>query len=276
MTRRPRMSVITPVYNGARFIESCIRNVIDQECPDVEHIIVDGGSTDATVGIIRNYAERFAHIRWISEQDKGQSDAMNKGVLMATADIIGVLNVDDYYEAGALTFVLQRLGVLAEPALLVGNCNIWKSDGSLWGVNRPSRLSLTNMLLERYEVAFPNNPSAYFYHKSLHQRIGPYDVDEHYAMDVHFIFKAVQHACVTYVDKTLGNFRFWEGTKTFDDVRNGTNAPRLKSINDYYFNSMPWRSKLYLYPPRALRRFLQQIRTVRQHLAMRIRHGWPE
>ena len=92
------ISVITPVYNGESFIESCIKIVIEQNCGDVEHIIVDGGSQDGTVTIIKQYAEKYPHIRWISEADQGQSDAMNKGLDMAKGNIISFLNVDDYYE----------------------------------------------------------------------------------------------------------------------------------------------------------------------------------
>jgi glycosyltransferase involved in cell wall biosynthesis len=87
---------MTPVYNGQRFIEFCIKNVIDQHCSHAEHIIVDGGSTDGTVEIIKSYAEKYPHIRWISEKDNGQSDAMNKGISMAKGEILGVLNVDDF------------------------------------------------------------------------------------------------------------------------------------------------------------------------------------
>ena len=96
------ISIITPVYNGKRFIEFCIKNVIDQKCPNMEHIIVDGGSTDGTVEIIQRYAERYKHIRWVSEKDKGQSDAMNKGIRLAEGNIIGILNADDYYEPNVL------------------------------------------------------------------------------------------------------------------------------------------------------------------------------
>jgi glycosyltransferase involved in cell wall biosynthesis len=76
----PHLSIITPVFNGIRFVESCIKNVIDQVCDGLEHLIVDGGSSDGTVDVIRQYAARYPHIRWVSEVDRGQSDAMNKGV----------------------------------------------------------------------------------------------------------------------------------------------------------------------------------------------------
>ena len=130
------VSIITPVYNGKRFIEFCIQNVIGQNCPDVEHIIVDGGSTDGTVDIIKKYAAKNRHIRWVSEKDKGQSDAMNKGVAMAKGEILGFLNVDDYYEPNVLCRIAEIFKTLPEPSLLVGNCNVWDNDGKLVEENK--------------------------------------------------------------------------------------------------------------------------------------------
>ena len=100
------ISIITPVYNGARYIEGCIETVMDQNHPNFEHIIVDGGSTDGTVEIINRYAAEYDHIRWVSEKDKGQSDAMNKGFEMSSGEIIGYLNADDYFNPGAFEAVL--------------------------------------------------------------------------------------------------------------------------------------------------------------------------
>ena len=240
------MSIITPVYNGIRYIESCIMNVIEQACRDVEHIIVDGGSTDGTVEIIKGYAERYGHIRWVSEKDKGQSDAMNKGVQTAVGDILGFLNVDDYYEPGALNEALDLIKGLPEPSLLVGNCNVWDNDGKLWFISRPAKIGLKKLLLGKYMEAFPMNPSAYFYHKSLHDRIGLYKTDEHFGMDVHFIFQAVQAAKVTYVDKTWGNYRYLEGTKTYEDDKSNGNGPRVKQITKYYRKQQPPHCRIYL------------------------------
>lgn len=233
-----RLSVITPVFNGIRFVEFCIRNVIGQNCPDAEHIIVDGGSTDGTVEVIRRYAEEYPHIRWVSERDSGQSDAMNKGIRMASGKILGILNFDDYYEPGTLNEVIGMFKDLPEPALLVGNCNVWDDDGILLHVNRPSKLSFL-ILLMQYIKAFPVNPSAYFYHKSLHEKIGLYDVEEHFGMDVHFIFKAVQSARIKYVDTLWGNYRYLADTKTFTDVTSGQNKLRNLEITDYYRNQAP-------------------------------------
>jgi glycosyltransferase involved in cell wall biosynthesis len=208
------ISVITPVYNGERFIEACIKVVIEQNCPDVEHIIVDGGSTDQTVEIIKQYTEKYPHIRWISEKDKGQSDAMNKGIAMGKGDILAILNVDDYYEPNVLNRALELFKDLPEPSLLVGNCNVWDERNKLTAVYKPSKCNFKNMLQGLKDSNFPTNPSAYFYHSSLHERVGLYEVDEHYAMDLEFLLRVVQVATVNYVDETWGNWVKLEGTKT--------------------------------------------------------------
>jgi glycosyltransferase involved in cell wall biosynthesis len=268
----PLISIITPVYNGIQFIESCINNVIDQECPAVEHVIVDGGSTDGTVDVIRRYAEKFPHIRWVSEKDRGQSDAMNKGVGMATGEIISFLNVDDYYEPGALREALALFDGLPEPSLLVGNCNVWGNDGKLWFVSRPKMISLRNLLLGRYMEAFPMNPSAYFYHKSLHKRIGGYDVEEHYGMDLDFIFKAVQRAHVTYLPRLWGNHRYYEGTKTYEDDKSGGNTLRVARITEHYLRQQPLHYRIYIVAVKKFGKIINRIRFGRiRNLLSRVR-----
>lgn len=233
------ISVITPVYNGERFIESCIKVVIEQACPDVEHIIVDGGSTDQTVNIIKQYAEKYSHIRWISEKDRGQSDAMNKGIAMAKGDILAILNVDDFYEENVLNHILEIFKSLLEPSLLVGNCNVWNDKGNLEYVNKPAKLKLTDLLVGFSANQFPVNPTAYFYHSSLHKKVGLYKVDEHYLMDLDFLFRAIQVATVKYMDETWGNFRLIEGTKTTSDMRSGQNLYRLEGLMKAYRKELP-------------------------------------
>jgi glycosyltransferase involved in cell wall biosynthesis len=240
-----KLSVITPVFNGVRFIECCIRSVIEQNCAEAEHIIIDGGSTDGTVEVIRRYVEEYAHIRWVSEKDSGQSEAMNKGIRMASGEIISILNADDYYEPGALCEAVAMFSDLAEPTLLVGNCNIWDDVDNLLGVCRPRTVSLLNLLMQRYSSAFPMNPSGYFYHKSLHDKIGPYDIDDHFGMDVNFIFRALQTAQVKYVDRLWGNMRYFADTKTFRDVASGQNRIRVGKITDFYRKQAPFHYRVY-------------------------------
>jgi len=240
------ISVITPVYNGERFIEACIQVVIDQQCPDVEHIIVDGGSNDQTVDIIKRYAEQYSHIRWLSEKDQGQSDAMNKGIAMAKGDILNILNVDDDYEAGALNRITEIFKALPEPSFLVGNCNVWDGDGNLLFVNQPRNLKLSDLLLGWDVNPIPANPSAYFYHTSLHNKVGLYNVDEHCLMDLQFILEVVQVANVKYIDQIWGNFRLHQNTKTFQSLQTMEVIHRVRQMLRRYRKNLPLYERLYV------------------------------
>lgn len=240
------ISVITPVYNGEHFIEGCIKTVIDQNCFDVEHIIVDGGSSDRTLEIVQQYAEQHAHIRWLSERDKGQSDAMNKGVQMAQGEILGFLNVDDYYEPNTLNQVLEIFQTLPKPSFLAGNCNVWDTEGNLAEINKPSKLNLFDLLIGIGVNPYPYNPSAYFYHKALHDSIGLYEVDNHHSMDLDFIFRAVQVAHLKYIDKTLGNYRRIDGTKTVEDMKSGKIGERVNNLFRTYRKQLPMMQRFSL------------------------------
>ena len=259
------ISIITPVYNCEKFIEFCIKNVINQHYSDVEHIIVDGASKDRTVDIIKQYAAQFSHIRWISEKDQGQSDALNKGIDLAKGEIIGILNADDFYEPGTLNCIAEMFKALPEPTFLVGNCNIWDNDGHLKYINKPKELALFKLLLGPYTYQFPYNPSAYFYHASLHQAAGLYDVDDHYTMDLDFILRAVQLSTVKYVDQVWGNFREVEGSKTFDDKSKGLATKRLKETLKKYEDDLDFLSRMRF-------RFRVGMKNIR-HLARKIKYS---
>jgi glycosyltransferase involved in cell wall biosynthesis len=233
------ITVITPVYNGEKFIEKCIQVIINQNCPEVEHIIVDGGSKDRTVEIIQQYAEKYSHIRWISEKDKGQSDAMNNGIAMAKGKILSFLNVDDYYEPNALNRILKIFENLPEPSLLVGNCNVWGNNNIYLFLNKPKRLKFTELLLGPAFNAFPLNPSAYFYHISLHKKIGLYNLDEHYTLDLDFLLRAVQVANVKYIDETFGNYCQIENTKTWNDIKSGESSKRVDKLMKKFRKNLP-------------------------------------
>lgn len=254
-----KISVITPVYNGEQFIESCLQNVIDQNCPAVDHIIADGGSKDNTVAIIRQYAERYSHIRWFSEPDRGQSDAMNKALRIAEGEIIGVLNIDDLYEPNALNTVLKEFTTLPVPSLLVGNCWVWDEQSDRTFLNRPNALSLTNLLIGRTHLA---NPAAYFYHASIHQQIGDYKVEEHYAMDVDFVLKAAMVAHLKYIDVNLGHYRIYANTKTAIDTQAGLSQQRYQTYLQTYTDKLPLTQRWLVQGLRSLRNLRVTLQTL--------------
>ncbi len=123
----PRVSIVTPSYNQAQFIEETIRSVLLQGYPDLEYIIMDGGSTDGSVEIIRKYTPWLAY--WTSEKDKGQADAINKGWQRSTGEALAWLNSDDTYAPGAISTAVGRMERHPEVAVLVGDCQIIDDQG---------------------------------------------------------------------------------------------------------------------------------------------------
>lgn len=244
------ISVITPVYNGESFIEGCIKVVIEQNCSDVEHIIVDGGSQDQTVQIIKQYAEKYPHIRWISESDQGQSDAMNKGIKMAKGEVIGFLNVDDFYEPNVLNRVLKISKDFPKIDLFVANCNILGDQDKLLSVQRPSKLSLYDFLRPSQSNPIPANPSSYFYHKSLHNKVGLYEIGDHYSMDTDFLLRAIKVANPRYFDEIWGNFRYVVGTKSFDNNMAGNFQQGRQKLLNTYKKTLPLLPRTCLYVER--------------------------
>lgn len=236
------LSIITPVYNGEAFIEKCIQNVIAQNCDDLEHIILDGGSKDQTIEIIKRYAEQYSYIRWVSEQDRGQSDAMNKGIQMAKGEILGILNVDDYYEPNVLNRITEIFKDLTVPSFVTGNCNVWNDSGEIMEVNKPKDLRFLSLV--SWSSPIPYNPSAYFYHKILHDVIGLYDLNEHYAMDLDFILKTIQEANLVYVDELWGNYRQIEGTKTVSSGNENKAKQYRIRILEKHRKSLPFLQRL--------------------------------
>ena len=148
---RPLLSVITPTYNAAKYVAACINSVRDQQCSSVEHIVVDGASQDGTAEVVRARASKLGYLKFLSEPDRGQSDAMNKGLRISKGEYVSFLNVDDFYEAGALNRVIEIIRSLDKPRFIVGACNTRGEGDRILEVNRPrnlgSRLSVGGMAL---------------------------------------------------------------------------------------------------------------------------------
>src|ERR1700743_1931255 len=123
MEKWPLVSIITIVYNGEKHIADCIRSVRSQDYPNLQYIIVDGGSTDNTLKIIDEFRDSISDL--ISEKDQGISDAFNKGIRLAKGEIIGLINTDDWYEEGAIT---KAVKAIADCDVVYGDLQYWKGD----------------------------------------------------------------------------------------------------------------------------------------------------
>lgn len=269
------ISVITPVYNSIQHIEQCIQNVISQQCKEVEHVIVDGGSTDGTAGIIQQYATQYPHIKWLSEKDRGQSDAMNKGIDMAQGEFIGFLNVDDAYDPGVLGKVSQiiRFDHLPMSTLLLGNVRQVDEKGSLLYIRKPDSVSLSNVLQFWKMESFPANPVSYFYHKKLHEMIGYYDIYQHYTMDYDFFLRASAVVHVKYYDEIWGTYKMLPGAKTVEIGRKGGTRHLKEKLFFKYIPSLSFGKQLVLIAKfvinykskvwkKTLRRYYHRFKTV--------------
>jgi glycosyltransferase involved in cell wall biosynthesis len=124
-----KISVVTPCFNGAAFLEPCMRSILDQNYPDLEYIVVDGGSTDGSVDMIRKYADRLAY--WVSEPDNGHYDAVNKGFARATGDILFWLNSDDMLMPKSLDIVVQVFEKFPDVSWITGTPANWDADGRM-------------------------------------------------------------------------------------------------------------------------------------------------
>lgn len=225
-----KLSIITPCFNAKQFISNCIENVIQQNCPNIEHLILDGGSTDGTIELIESYTRHYSHIRFLSEQDKGQSDAMNKGIQLAKGTYIGFLNADDGYMPFTLNRVVELIKRQQQPVVLVGNCKLVTTDFQVRYINRPQRLQAYHLYsgLEPY----PINPCAYFYAKTIHTHsgVGLYDIENHFNMDYDFFLKVCLHFPLIYHNEDWGYMLDHAEAKTAKDQLSSKLEERKKFL----------------------------------------------
>lgn len=164
-----KISVITPSFNSREVIERAVQSVLVQDYTCWEHVIVDGGSTDGTIDLLKKYP----HLKWISEKDRGQADAMNKGFSLSTGDIIVYLNADDYFLPGAFSAVMAVFEKGA--SFVVGNVLVMSPRLGTEFINTP-RTTLDGMLRHWEPNAFCYNPVGYFYTR---------EVQEHCPFNIH-------------------------------------------------------------------------------------------
>lgn len=183
----PLISIVTPSFNQAGFIEKTLRSVLLQGYPKLEYIVIDGGSTDGSVDIIKGYEERLAY--WVSEPDQGQSHALNKGFVRASGEIVAWLNSDDYYTPDALARVATAFAEHPDVGLIYGDCwFLHDYDGSLElvGTEPPD----FGRILAGYNVI--RQPSA-FMRRSAFEAAGGLNESLHLALDFDLWLRMLKH-----------------------------------------------------------------------------------
>jgi glycosyltransferase involved in cell wall biosynthesis len=207
----PRITVVTPSFNQARFITDTIESVLSQDYPRLDYVVMDGGSTDGTVDILRRYGDR---LRWVSEADRGQADAVNKGVAAASGEIIGWLNSDDTYAPGALRTIGRVFRARADLDVLYGDADHVLADGV-----RHSPYPTAPFDYERLaESCFICQPAAFFRREAF-QAVGGLDVALHFCMDYDLWIRMGRQRRIAYLPERLACSRLHADAKTLASRR---------------------------------------------------------
>jgi len=203
----PRITIVTPSYNQGRFIETTIRSVLLQGYPNLEYIIIDGGSNDNSVEIIQKYEPWLAY--WGSEKDRGQAHAINKGFARATGDIYAYLNSDDFYEPNALQSCASAFQVGHQ--WIVGRVSCWQEGVGDWPFPE-----LPGKSFAKWFLSCPIPQAGSFWSAKLHHEMGPFREDLNYTMDYEFWlrFRFMKRIKPFYIDHTIAYYRLHENSKT--------------------------------------------------------------
>ncbi len=205
----PRITVVSASFNQGAFIEETIRSILLQGYPDLEYIIFDGGSTDQSLEVIRKYERWISY--WMSERDKGQSEAINKGFKRATGEIQTWLNCDDTYVPGSLYAAARYLEDHPRVGFVYGDCEWFDEAGRTTRLFKGRPFSLETALQRSY-ICQP----ASFVRKWLIDKIGLLDESLHYVMDTEWWFRMARHdeQGLKYLPMVLARYRRWSGAKT--------------------------------------------------------------
>lgn len=267
-THWPKVSIVTPSYNQARFIEETIRSVLLQGYPDLEYIIIDGGSTDKSVEIIKKYEKWLAY--WISEPDKGQSNAINKGWKLAKGDIMAYLNSDDIYMPGAVRTAAAFLSRNPDADMIYGECNIIDEHSHLKRRFKTADFKIEKVLCGgRCVIPQPST----FIRRAIIDEVGLLDVDMDMAMDLDLWVRIGLKHRIARIPAVLASARLHPGAKTLSDV-----SPflpnRLAILNKTFSNSrLPKRLKAL----EAKARNIMEAQAAFQHGRLALVNGdWKE
>lgn len=227
---KPKVSIITPCFNSEKTIRDTIESVLNQTYKNIEYIIVDGGSTDGTVGIIREYYPAFeGRMRYVSEKDKGVYDAMNKGIKMSKGALIGIINSDDYYEPDAVESIKEHM-TDDKYQVIYGYCKVW-NKGHLTKVLRNRHENLSDRMIP--------HPTC-FVTREIYRDFGlfltAFKITNDYELMIR-LYKS-NEVIFTQVNKVTANFR--EGGLSRDTKR----VAREKAVITYYHHMISFKDMI--------------------------------
>jgi glycosyltransferase involved in cell wall biosynthesis len=206
VNQHPLVSIVTPTYNMAGFLEETIQSVLSQDYPNIEYIVMDGGSTDGTLDILRRYEGRLA---WVSEKDEGQADAINKGFLRSHGEIFAYLNADDTYLPGAVSAAVRNF--LAEPdvAVVYGEAYYTRQDGSIFRRYPTDPFDVKRL----NSLCYICQPAA-FVRSAVFREVGMLDPTLHLTLDYDLWLRIAKRHRMKKIDAYLATSRMHPANKT--------------------------------------------------------------
>lgn len=248
----PLVSIITPSLNQGQFLERTILSVKNQDYPLIEHIVVDGGSSDNTLDVLRKYRGDLA---WLSEPDNGQSDAINKGLGMAKGDILAYLNSDDIYLSGAIRRVVEFFKQSSKTDMVYGNYLMIDQDENVLRKCRLFEICFAD-LLKRNIIGQP----AVFFRRRILEEVGPLDVSLRYSMDFDLWLRIASVGTIRHMNQYLSCFRIHPKSKSVKDrVRFSKEAyfkVRTKYVSDKWSLYLPYTITVARFSMKSLLSFL--------------------
>ena len=211
----PRISIVTPTYNQGNFLEQTIVSVLSQKYPNLDFIIIDGGSDDNSIDIIKKYQHQLSY--WVSEKDNGQSDAINKGLRRATGSIFNWLNSDDYYEPGALFAIAEGFSREPEKKIMCGYTHCFYEESKT--TSNTYRMATRATVAETIMNVEMNQPGSFYRMEALRE-LGFLNSSLRYVFDGEFWFRFLSKyglMAVGYTDALIAHFRLHETSKSVGD-----------------------------------------------------------
>lgn len=228
----PRISIVTPSYNQGQFLEECIRSVLLQGYPNLEYIIIDGGSPDQSLSIIQHYSKWLTY--WASEPDRGQTHAINKGVMRTTGTLLNYTNSDDFLLSNACR-ILAEYHLKHPGSVLLGNVVEFDHSGGSSRVIQQANVSLANVV-DPWSNRLDFHQAGMFVPKCVHRTIGQLDEELRFAMDQDWLCRLLQYADVAYIGVPIASYRIHGAQKTTAELPDAVRERLLVSMR--YWNKI--------------------------------------
>jgi GT2 family glycosyltransferase len=221
------VSIVTPSYNQAAYLEQTLISVLEQDYPRLEYLVVDGASTDGSVEIIEKYADRLAW--WVSEKDSGQAEAINKGFSRTKGEILAWLNSDDYYLPGAVSSVVKIFQKNPDVVLVYGNMLAVDENGQTINLLKYNQLTLEDLLC--FQII---GQPAVFFRREAFEKAGQLDISYHCFLDHHLWLRIALQGRILHVDETWAAARYHPEAK---------NRARAAEFGREAFRILDWAQK---------------------------------